>query len=204
MYFSQNKKMLVSAAVLFGALVLADAVLLPAFEPYSFEGTSRLDYISGILNESKTGLSDDDEAKLARVILNESSSYKVDPLLVMALIKTESTFYNWARSYKGAKGLMQIMPMTGRWVAGELDLEWEGDHTLFDPYANVKMGIHYLSVLREKYGEDTFLTLAAYNAGPSRLSRIIRDGGSLPRTYASKVLANYKDFQKKAGYTGYN
>ncbi len=200
MYFFQNKKMLVSAAILFGALVLADAMLIPALEPYSFEGTSRLEYISGILNDSRTGLSGDDEAKLARVILKESSAYKVDPLLVMALIKTESTYYNWARSYKGAKGLMQLMPVTGRWAAGELDLEWDGDRTLFDPYANVRMGIHYLSVLREKYGEDTFLTLAAYNAGPSRLSRIIRRGGNLPRRYARKVLANYKDLQEKAGY----
>ncbi|GMR05004.1 MAG: hypothetical protein BMS9Abin23_0928 [Thermodesulfobacteriota bacterium] len=200
MYIFQKKKMLVSAAVLFGVLVLAEATLMPTLESHSFKNSSRIDYISGILKDSRTGLSTPDEARLARVILDESAAYDVDPLLVMALIQTESTFYNWARSYKGAKGLMQIMPHTGRWVARELDLEWNGDRTLFDPYMNVRLGIHYFSLLREKYGENTFLTLAAYNAGPARLSRIIRRGAKPPVRYANKVLANYRALQKGADY----
>lgn len=199
------------AAVLFGAITLMDAsVFLQASTapgdqgPWELTESSRLEYITDILRESRTGLSGRQEEVLARVILEESLANELDPLLVMALIKTESTFYNWAKSYKGARGLMQIMPSTGRWVAAELDLEWDGDRTLYNPFLNVRLGIRYISMLRDRYGDDTFLTLAAYNEGPTRLSRVLREGGAPPERYARKVLAYYEDFAAESGFAGYN
>jgi soluble lytic murein transglycosylase len=207
--FLRKRKVLVGAAVLIGGMAIMEACVFPMFDA-SFDvqssgmdipdDESRLSYMAALLSESRTGLGPADEARLAEVILEESVANGLDPLFVMALIKTESTFYNWARSYKGAKGLMQIMPRTGRWAAEELDLEWDGDRTLFNPYLNVRLGIRYISHLRERYGDDTLLTLAAYNAGPTRLSRIIRRGANPPKRYADKVLANYKDFQEGYGY----
>ena len=74
-------------------------------------------YVRDVLKESRTGLGSLEEFKLAEVILFESVSHRIDPLFVLALIKTESTFYNWSRSDNGAVGLMQIRPATGEELA---------------------------------------------------------------------------------------
>ncbi len=196
--------MLLKAVIFLGVLIMAEALVIqtPNADPNAdyFTEASRLDYMSGILREHWTGLDAAGEARLVRIIYDESAAQNLDPLLVMALIKTESTFYNWARSYKGAKGLMQIMPRTGRWAARELNLEWEGDRTLYNPDLNVRLGIYYFSVLQERYRDDTMLSIAAYNEGPTNLSRRIRRGKTLPKGYSNKVLANYKDLRKGIGY----
>lgn len=208
MNFFAKKKVFVRAAVLLGAIAFAEASVLPSLNTSYFGDSLRrgsldpykLNYVVGILKESITGLSAIEEDRLAEVILGESEAYSVDPLLVMAVIKTESTFYNWARSYKGAMGLMQLLPSTGRWMAEELDLEWKGDYTLYDPFLNVRLGIHYFSTLKGRYKDDTVLTLAAYNSGPTNLASLIRSGATPPKRYANKVLANYKDLRERAGY----
>ncbi|MBE9529382.1 MAG: lytic transglycosylase domain-containing protein [Proteobacteria bacterium] len=157
------------------------------------ESAVQLDYITTILAESRTGLSPEEERELAAVILEVSDAYSVDPLLVMAIIETESTYYNRARSHKGAIGLMQIMPDTGVWVAGMLDVDWQGSSTLYDPQTNVRLGTRYFSMLKKRFDNDTHLSLAAYNAGPTRVSRSIRRGQRTPVRYAEKVLKSYKE-----------
>jgi len=192
--------MLARAIAFLGLFAMVEALALIPVQTNPFAGSSEAGYMAGVIQDSRTGLDEADEARLAGFIVEKSRDYGVDPLLVMALIKTESTFNNWARSHKGAKGLMQIMPATGRHVASELDMRWEGDKTLFNPYANIMVGIHYLSTLRERYGDDTVLTLTAYNSGPARLASLIRRGHTPPSGYAERVLAYYKDFQEGAGY----
>ena len=200
MYMLKKIPLFVMVLLLIGAMGAIEACEAPLINANSLSGTTRLYYMNDILRKSITGLSAPDEAKLVTVIIDESSAYKVDPLLVMALIKTESTYYNWARSYKGAMGLMQIMPPTGRWVAGEIDLEWVGDDTLYDPYTNVRLGIHYFSALKQRYEDNLELTLAAYNAGPTRLSSLMRRGRTPPRVYAKKVMDNYQQLKQMEGY----
>ena len=196
--------MLFRAVIFLGVLIIAEAFFIPSpnADPNAdfFTEASRLEYMTRILREHWTGLGADDEARLARIIYEESSAQNLDPLLVMALIKTESTFYYRARSYKGAKGLMQLMPRTGRWAARELDLQWDGDRTLYNPDINVKLGIYYFSVLQERYRDDTMLSIAAYNEGPTRIARRIRRGKALPKGYSNKVLTNYKGFREGIGY----
>ncbi len=200
----EKNKLLLRAIIFLGVLIAAEAFFIPSPNAGpnadSFTEASKLDYMISILREHRTGLKAVDEARLARIIYDESSAQNLDPLLVMALIKTESTFYNWARSYKGAKGLMQIMPRTGRWAARELDLEWDGERTLYNPDLNVRLGIYYFSSLQERYRDDTMLSIAAYNEGPTSLSRRIRRGKALPKGYANKVLANYKDLREGIEY----
>jgi soluble lytic murein transglycosylase len=204
MKLSGKNRLLLRAVIFLGVLIALEALVIPSPNAGpnadSFTEASKLEYMTGILKEHWTGLDAEGEARLARIIYDESLAQNLDPLLVMALIKTESAFYNWARSYKGAKGLMQIMPRTGRWAARELDLEWEGESTLYNPDLNVRLGIYYLSSLQERYRDDTMLSIAAYNEGPTSLSRRIRRGKSLPKRYANKVLANYKDFRVGIGY----
>jgi soluble lytic murein transglycosylase-like protein len=204
MKVSEKKGLLLKAAIFFSAMIIAEAFFIPSpnADPNAdyFSEASRLEYMTKVLREHWTGLKPDEEARLARIIYDESSAQKLDPLLVMALIKTESTFYYRARSYKGAKGLMQLMPRTGRWAARELDLEWNGDRTLYNPDINVKLGIYYFSALQERYSDDTILSITAYNEGPTRVARRIRRGKSQPKGYSSKVLANYRALREGVGY----
>lgn len=153
-------------------------------------------YVLKVLRDHSTGLTRSEEDMLASFIVEESRQNGLDPLFVMALIKTESTFYNWARSHKGALGLMQVLPSTGESMAGELSVGWDGEKTLYDPYLNVRLGIKYYIKLKSRFSEDTLHALAAYNWGPSYLSKRIRRGKSIPKRYGKKVLANYSNLKE--------
>lgn len=189
-----------------GALCLAlviEAGVMPAFGtrfvlplPSAEKDAGVFAHVLGVLRENRTGLGSIEELKLAEVILMESVTHKLDPLFVLALMKTESTFYNWSRSVQGALGLMQILPSTGQELAGEMNLKWEGETTLLDPYANVKMGVRYFAKLRDRY-KDTETSLSAYNFGPARIDRA--EAAASP-AFARRVLSNYELFKQRADF----
>ncbi|HEY2384505.1 MAG TPA: lytic transglycosylase domain-containing protein [Terriglobia bacterium] len=114
-----------------------------------------------------------------------SKNYGVDPALVRAVIKTESNFNRWAVSNKGALGLMQLIPETGRRY---------GVRDFFDPAQNVDGGVHYLSFLLDKFNGNLDLSLAAYNAGENLVGRLGRIP-PIPETtnYVRKIRAIYQE-----------
>ncbi len=90
----------------------------------------------------------------------------------------EASYYPLARSKAGAAGLWQFMPATARWMG--LTVNSLVDHRL-DPYLSTPSALDYLADLHEQF-DSWFLALAAYNAGPGRVERAIRDhGGGEPR-----------------------
>jgi soluble lytic murein transglycosylase len=91
----------------------------------------------------------------------------LDPYLVAAVVREESSYYPRAVSRAGARGLMQLMPATARPMADLRGLAFEGGSLLDDPRANLDMGASFLSGLLKEFG-DPHLALAAYNAGPKR------------------------------------
>lgn len=105
------------------------------------------------------------------VIFREAAGSGLDAYLLAAIIKTESNFNPGAVSAKGARGLMQIMPETGRWVAGKKGLQGYDPERLFNPEYNIKIGVWYVSELYREYRGDTLLVLAAYNAGRGNVNR---------------------------------
>jgi hypothetical protein len=111
-----------------------------------------------------------------------SSRHGVDPVLVRAVIQVESAYGARARSRKGARGLMQVMPATGRQY---------GAQNLYDPRTNLDAGIRHLKSLLEKY--ERSVALAAYNAGEGAVKRF---GGIPPyretRSYVAKILSLLK------------
>lgn len=95
-----------------------------------------------------------------------SKTHGVDPRLVAAVMKVESNYDRWARSKKGALGLMQLIPATGQRF---------GVRDFFDPAQNIEGGVRYLKFLSEKFGTHNLdLTLAAYNAGENVVERLGR------------------------------
>jgi len=94
-----------------------------------------------------------------------ASIYHVDPFLLAAVMKTESNFNKGAVSERGARGLMQIMPETGMWIAGQIGEPAFNPEQLFDPGTNIKLGTWYIADLEKEFNGDTVLLLAAYNGG---------------------------------------
>jgi hypothetical protein len=118
--------------------------------------------------------------------------HRVDPMLIKAVIKTESDFNRYAISPKGAQGLMQLMPGTAR----HLNVD-----DPFDPWQNIYGGARYLREMLDNFNGDLHLSIAAYNAGPTRVMRT----GRIPRipetiNYVNKVLRYYQNYQGGALY----
>ncbi|KPK79858.1 MAG: hypothetical protein AMS25_11145, partial [Gemmatimonas sp. SM23_52] len=104
------------------------------------------------------------------IIFAESQSRRLDPSLVAAIVRQESLFAADATSRAGARGLLQLMPQTGRWWAGRLGVEDYSLEILYHPEINVHLGTAYFADLQRRYGELQ-LALIAYNAGPTRARR---------------------------------
>lgn len=106
-----------------------------------------------------------------QMIFREAAGAGLDSYLIAAMVKTESNYNPGAVSVKGARGLMQIMPETGKWVAGKKGLQGFDPDLLFNPEYNVKIGVWYISELYREYNGDTVLVLAAYNAGRGNVNK---------------------------------
>ena len=97
--------------------------------------------------------------------------------LIHSVIRQESQFDPKAGSHAGAKGLMQLMPYTARRISKGLNLEYSKSKLTKNPQYNVILGSAYLDILLSKYNGSYILTLAAYNAGESRVSAWIKKYG---------------------------
>ncbi|MGN9161650.1 lytic transglycosylase domain-containing protein [Clostridium sp. UBA3061] len=141
-------------------------------------------------------------------IIEYSEMYNVDPNLVAAVINTESKFVVDASSSKGAIGLMQIMPDTGKWIAEKLELSNFNEEIIADPEVNIRMGTWYLKKLSEDFNGDYILVLAAYNGGPGNVTKWLEDekyssdGENLhkipfkeTKSYVQKVKFNHRIYK---------
>jgi soluble lytic murein transglycosylase len=100
--------------------------------------------------------------------------------LVLAIVRQESGFDPSAVSTAGARGMMQLMPATAREMARSLDLDPDR-HALDDPAFNLLLGTAYMDRLVRRYDGSLLLAVAAYNAGPGRVSGWLKRYGD-PRT----------------------
>jgi soluble lytic murein transglycosylase-like protein len=170
----------------------------PATEAPIAEGAAQPDPVVDAVREylldyqRRTGLTRGEIADLAQTIVGEAQRCGMDPALILAVMHVESRYNAFAVSSKDAMGLMQIIPSTGQELAARLGIRWDGPHTLFDPTANVRIGVAYLQELRDRYG-NLSTALAAYNWGPGRIDRRISRGAALPTIYARLVLEAYGD-----------
>jgi soluble lytic murein transglycosylase-like protein len=105
--------------------------------------------------------------------LRPMHGFRVDPALVYALARQESNFDSGAVSRAGARGLLQIMPATARYVTGDASLRGSGVRRLHDPAYSLEVGqryVHYLARADIVSG-DLVRLLAAYNNGPGNMAR---------------------------------
>ncbi len=105
-------------------------------------------------------------------IRREAARNALDPAWVAAEIRAESIFSPNARSPANAMGLMQVLPATGASVAKNIGLStYSGAGSLYDPDTNIAIGTAYLRQLMNKYDGLPYVTIAAYNAGPTPTAR---------------------------------
>ena len=154
--------------------------------PVEMTGPSAVEFVEARFQAHHAGLAPAEIRAVSEAVVSEALANDMSWDLVLAVIKTESGFHNFAVSNVGALGLMQIMPATGELLARRLDERWDGNETLFQPVVNVKLGTSYLAFLHERYG-DWDKALTAYNWGPARIDRRLRQRRALPVQYAQKV-----------------
>jgi soluble lytic murein transglycosylase len=92
----------------------------------------------------------------------------LDQAWVYGLIRQESRFISDAQSGVGAAGLMQVMPSTGKWVAGKIGMSDYGHGMLSDIRTNILLGTNYLNMVLNNAEGSQVLATASYNAGPGR------------------------------------
>lgn len=108
-----------------------------------------------------------------QLLEREAREFDLDPFLLAALVRQESTFDADATSRAGARGMMQLMPATARGLARQLRVDWDNAF-LGIADANVHLGAAHLVQMLRQYGGEIVLALAAYNAGGSRVRRWLR------------------------------
>lgn len=137
-----------------------------------------------------------------------SQELEIDPLLTMAIIKTESNFKEDASSQSGAMGLMQLMESTAKEQAKKIGIEYSKE-IVYQPKTNIQLGLYYFDTLLAHFNENYILAFAAYNAGLGNVERWIEKGTitkegkgveniPFPETnmYVRKIIRNYKIYQE--------
>ena len=117
-------------------------------------------------------------------IVDSSKRYNVDPLLIYSQMHQESSFKLKATSYKGASGLMQLMPATARRF---------GVTEIYNPKQNIEAGVKYMRWLLDTFNQDVVLALAGYNAGEGA---VMKYGWQVPpyretQEYVRRITARY-------------
>lgn len=141
--------------------------------------------------------------QLGAAVADESKRSGYDPLLVLAIIDVESDFVEGAVSNKGARGLMQVKPSTLHYLARQEGLRLTPAEVASDPTLSVRLGIRYLRDLQTRFGGDLDLALMAYNAGPTRIRKALREGQDKPfRRYPAAVRRDFRRFREGQGLGG--
>ena len=119
------------------------------------------------------------------------------------VIQAESSGDPTAVSPKGAKGLMQLMPDTAKDMAAELGIPYSEERLTADPQYNMALGNAYLNKMLGRYGGDSTLAVAAYNAGPGNVDKWIKENGD-PRAgeIGAQDWIDKIPFKETRDYTG--
>lgn len=113
--------------------------------------------------------------KYDEYVFKYSSRNNIDPYLVFAIMKAESSFNPDATSIKNARGLMQITDRTGSWGAEKLKIENFTIEHLYNPETNIAIGCWYLNWLMKEFNGDMDLVIAAYNGGSGKVNEWLRN-----------------------------
>jgi soluble lytic murein transglycosylase len=107
-------------------------------------------------------------------VLTHAQNQNLESEWVYGIIRQESAFQTDAVSSAGALGLMQLMPATAREVANRQKIELKNNEDILAPDINIQLGTSYLRTLLDRFNNNHLLATVAYNAGPTRVKRWLR------------------------------
>jgi len=155
-------------------------------------------YITKAVNDiSKNNSTLDSKSiyEISKTIYEESVKYNFNPLLITAIIKTESNYEPTAVSDSYAYGLFQVRRFIAPELAENIDIKWDGaEKTLFDPIKNIQIGVYYLSMLNRDFN-DLRTAIIAYNQGPYAVQERLTNNQELPDNYVNKILDYYANLR---------
>ena len=170
-------------------------------------------YDRAIFALSQVGYLDDVDLRFPLAFNDEikqhASKYSIDPAWAFAITRRESSFMSDANSSVGARGLMQLMPDTAKYLTRRKKVSTK---YLLDSKNNINLGTKYLKNLLDRHKGNQVLATAAYNAGPYRVKKWLQSAKELPadiwietipyretREYVKSVLAYQEIYQHKVG-----
>jgi soluble lytic murein transglycosylase len=140
-----------------------------------------------------------------------------EPAFVYGIARQESEFNTLTMSHVGARGILQVMPVTAKHVCNDYKIKCDIPRLMQDPAYNTMMGAAYIGDRMEEFDGSYVLTLAGYNAGPGRARQWIKEFGDprdpkvdpidwihrIPfeetREYVQKVLSNIQVYRARLG-----
>ncbi len=135
-------------------------------------------------------------------VLRVSEERAIDPLLMLSLIRHESLFDTNATAAAGEKGLMQVIPPTADYIAGELG--YGEDYDLFRPYVGIEFGAFYLDEQLGRFDGNAYAALAGYNAGPGRAINWLAAAGTDPDRFMDTISIDTTQLYVQRIYSFYS
>lgn len=155
-------------------------------------GETRVELLTALDHYAGKRLTEMQKIEICDIVAEMAAKHGVDPMLVLSVMAVESEFHSGARSSVGALGFMQLMPPTAFEFSGRLKQPMH-ELGLFDWRTNIELGAAYLRFLRDRMGSWP-MALAAYNWGPTKVYRAVKEHGHLPkkmRAYEKRVGKAY-------------
>lgn len=197
MGFAMLRPMIKKTLLVVLAMAMMGALLACPYASLGRNTSTSHEAITRVLSREASLLPSRTRIELANTVGELSRKYKIDPLLILAIMSVESNFKPFVRSNRGAVGLMQIKPIVVLDVAHQMGLAHLSPHqVLMDPSLNARVGTHYFKNLLVRFKGNLSKALKAYNEGPTRVAHLYSEKESPVTGYARKVLEDYKRFQE--------
>lgn len=192
--------------ILVGSLLLVGVYFSAVRDHWAERGDSHLhrSFLSTYVQRTHPGIHPVDRDRLVHIILTEAPRLQIEnatidgkeidqTLFLTAVIETESTFKADAVSVADARGYMQLMPATSRWMGQKFGLGVPVEKDLFRPEINLPRGVIFINHLMSQLGGDVRLVCLAYNAGLGNVQR-----GYFEERYWWKILTSYRRLASEA------
>lgn len=166
-----------------------------AYGPYSREQIqAKVARVAEIIGEVNEILTPEEVEEISQAIVHSAVAADVDPLLLTAVAITESRCRPEIRGRSGEYGMLQIMPGTGRWIAGKLGYQdWEPSD-MMDVRMNIEFSAYYLKVVTREFG-STVKGVLAYNRGSTGARNWLAENQPGEHLYVSKVMGIYENLR---------
>lgn len=151
-----------------------------------------IDQVVQVIQDINKTLSPAESEEIGRLLVTHAVAAEVDPWLLLAMAITESHCRPNIRGGSGEYGMMQVMPGTGKWIAGKLGYTNWTPEDLWDLDTNIQFAAYYLRISIREFGGDLNKGILAYNRGSRGAKDWLQENPASNHRYVRKVMTNYR------------